>query len=222
MDVEIPVSSEIVETDETQVILGLEQNRKKFFNPYNPYLTQEVIEKECTCAGILIVKNVILETFENLRSISSYEILLVESKRKSYQYSFPKGKRNRDEDTITTAKRELTEETGLTEEDYILYPNIRYVEYRPDLKKPHIVYYLARLTNLSAQLVPQDTREIVSANWFTPQFIYKMRKSFYLQRRQIVTRAMKDINRIIEKGEHHFRNTVTRGAYTPFVVYENK
>ena len=151
-------------------------------------LTEADIEENCTCAGIFMVN------YEN-QNTKDLRILLVESKRKVFQYSFPKGKRNKGEPTIETAKREFHEETGLDEEHYDLFPNKFYIEYRSDTGKPHIVYYLGKMKEefLQVPLNPIDTKEIVSARWYTPEEIYRMKKSFYLQRRQIVTRAVKDV-----------------------------
>jgi 8-oxo-dGTP pyrophosphatase MutT (NUDIX family) len=145
-------------------------------------ITRTTIEENCNCAGVFIVKD----------GGQTPHVLLVESKRKNYQYSFPKGKRNKGESTLDAAKRELYEETGLAEEDYEIFPEKWYVEHRSDTGKPHIVYYMAHLKNYEAILNPIDTKEIISARWFTPEEIYAMRRSFYLQRRQITTRAIRD------------------------------
>ena len=142
-----------------------------------------IIEENCNCAGVFVVKDC---------GDDQPQVLLVESKRKNYQYSFPKGKRNKGESTVETAKRELYEETGLVEDDYELFPEQWYVEHRSDTGKPHIVYYMAHLKNREVILNPIDTKEIVSAKWFTTDDIYGMRRSFYLQRRQITTRAVRD------------------------------
>lgn len=155
------------------------------------YYTLQDIEENCRCAGIFLTRDDRGET----------EVLLVESHRKKYQFSFPKGKRNRGEDTITAAKRELFEETGIDETRYKMVPGKRYVEFKqqqqqqhqPDDNKPHIVYYAARLQDPTVVLTPQDTKEIRSADWFTPAAIYTMRTELYLQRRQIVTKAIRDL-----------------------------
>jgi len=149
------------------------------------YLTKPAIEHYCNCAGVFLIKE----------ANGVLEVLLVETKRKQYQFSFPKGKRNKDEDTLTTAKRELKEETGIAPDKYKLFPNRYYVEHNTDTNLPHIVYYLGVLTDHSTVLDPEDTREVVSAAWYTPEVIYGMRRQFYLQRRQIVTKAVRDFKR---------------------------
>lgn len=157
------------------------------------YLSKNSIEENCNCAGVFMIRELPPTNLYGNSGVfaPNLNILLVESKRKNYQFSFPKGKRNKGEHTLDAAKRELYEETGLKEEDYEIYPDKRYIEYRSDTNKPHIVYYMAKLTNQSAQLCPIDTREIVSAKWLSPDEIYTMRRSLYFQRRQIVTRGIR-------------------------------
>lgn len=147
------------------------------------YFTLEEIEKYCRCAGVLLTRD----------DRGQAEILLVESFRKKYQYSFPKGKRNRDEGTLAAAKRELLEETGIDESRYAFVPGKWYIEFKQTCDKPHIVYYAARLLDRDVRLAPEDVKEIRSAGWFTPTNIYTMRTELYLQRRQIVTRAIRDL-----------------------------
>ena len=154
------------------------------FAKRSDYLPKAVIEASCNCAGVFLLRK------DSLGDVPS--VLLVESKRKSYQYSFPKGKRNKNEDTLTTAKRELYEETGIREEDIEILPNRWYLEYLPKTGKPHIIYYLCYLKNTDVVLNPIDTKEIVSANWFKPDEIYRMRRSFYQSRRQIVQKAIRE------------------------------
>jgi 8-oxo-dGTP pyrophosphatase MutT (NUDIX family) len=157
-----------------------EQVRRRMIKSDN--IPESEIEKNCNCAGIFLVKD----------SPDGLQVLLVESRRKQFQFSFPKGKRNKKEGTLEAAKRELREETGCIEDDYELVPGKLFIEYREDTKTPHIVYYLARLTNKDVVLCPQDTKEIKSCAWYSPSEIYNMRRTFYLQRRQIVTRAIRD------------------------------
>ncbi len=94
---------------------------------------------------------------------------------------------------MTAAKRELLEETGIDESSYKIVSGRWYVESKQDDDKPHIVYYAARLQNFGVVLAPQDTKEIRNADWFTPATIYTMRTELYLQRRQIVTKAIRDL-----------------------------
>jgi 8-oxo-dGTP pyrophosphatase MutT (NUDIX family) len=160
------------------------------------YLPLNVIEQSCNCAGVFLIRETVSTTGKYYGTSGilapELEILLVEGKRKTYQFSFPKGKKNKKECTLDAAKRELYEETGLRETDYEIYPDKYYIEYRTDTNQPHICYYMAKMINQDAELCPIDTKEIVSAKWFTPKEIYSMRNSFYLQRRQIVTRGIRD------------------------------
>jgi 8-oxo-dGTP pyrophosphatase MutT (NUDIX family) len=148
--------------------------------------TKDIVENECSCAGVFIIKG----------ESKNPQILLVESRRKNYQFSFPKGKRNRGESTVETAKREMHEETGLVEDDYEIFPENWYIEYRIDTGRPHIVYYMARLKNHHVSLQPIDTKEIISVKWCHPEEIYNMRRGLYLQRRQITTRALRKFNQM--------------------------
>ena len=75
-------------------------------------ITPAEVEEKCNCAGILLIRPPNHDDNKNL------QVLLVEGKRKYDRYSFPKGKRNKNEDSLTAAKRELYEETGITEDSY--------------------------------------------------------------------------------------------------------
>lgn len=147
------------------------------------YLRKADIESSCNCAGVLLMRP---------RLNGSPEILLVESHRKSYQFSFPKGKRNRGEDTLSAALRELHEETGIRPQDVQLFPGRWYIEYRLDTGMPHIIYYLGYVIDPNVQLNPIDKKEIVAAAWYAPEDIYEMKRTFYLSRRQIIRKAVSD------------------------------
>lgn len=169
------------------------------------YFTKDDLEAHCRCAGIFLTRD----------DAPEIQVLLVETHRKKYQFSFPKGKRNRGEDTMAAAKRELLEETGIDEDAYEILPGRWYIEYKQDCDKPHIVYYAARLLKKDVVLCPKDTKEILKADWYTPGQIYTMRSELYLQRRQIVTKAIRDITvKKLIRGEG---NPVQRGSE----LYEN-
>lgn len=148
------------------------------------------IDKQCNCAGILLVK----VPFDRPFTKDQLKVLLVQGHWRSYPFSFPKGKKKKGEEPIKAAKRELYEETGITEKDYILFPRRKYIEYRTDTvpHKPHIVYYFAMLKS-DVPINPIDTKEVMAADWYSPKDIYQMKRTIYLQRQQIVTRMVKDL-----------------------------
>ncbi len=152
--------------------------------------------ENCRCAGILLLRT--LSPMESSEAGMSTDpmVLLVQSKRKTYQYSFPKGKKNGNEDTLSAAKREMWEETGLKDSDYVLLPDKYYFEVLQKTGEPHIMYYVGYLTNPDAKIEPIDKREILSADWFRIEQVEKMHKAFYVSRKRILKRAI---------FEHHFR-----------------
>ena len=148
----------------------------------NQSQTIEELEKLCRCSGFVIYRE-----YEG-----KIQYLLVETYQKKFYFSFPKGRRETGEDLITTAKRELLEETGVTdgaiECDYKTY----YVE---TLKvknadgvfynKPHICMFLAKLIDPKFTLAPQDLKEVKSVKWLTDKEISGMVTEFSWQRRSI-------------------------------------
>jgi 8-oxo-dGTP pyrophosphatase MutT (NUDIX family) len=144
------------------------------------------LEKLCRCAGVVLYRKKGL----------NLEFLLVETTQKRFQYSFPKGKRENDETTIETAIRETREETGLYDSCYTLNKNVYFIEYLKNqnlgYNKPHIIYYLAEMKEGDFELEPQDKKEIVSCNWFSPLEINNMTDKFTYQRRCILNKVIKN------------------------------
>jgi 8-oxo-dGTP pyrophosphatase MutT (NUDIX family) len=144
-------------------------------------------ENLCKCAGIILLKK---------NQDDTYSFVLVETRQKRFRYSFPKGKREVGEDTMTAAIRETFEETGLTGEFYKIIPNLYYFEYlnNGSFSKPHICYYVAILNDNFKEFAPIDQKEIVSCDLFTLDSIKNMITDFTYQRRVIASKLIKKIN----------------------------
>lgn len=149
-------------------------------------------ENICKCAGIILLKQEI-DTDTNKYK---YSFVLVETKQKKFQYSFPKGKREIGEDTRTTAIRETYEETGLTTDFYKFIPNLYYFEYlnNGSFSKPHIFYYVAILNEKFEKFNPIDDKEIISCNFFTLDDIKNMKTDLTYQRKIIASRLIKKVS----------------------------
>lgn len=144
------------------------------------------------CAGIIIYRRVI--TDKN----ASFEFLLVETRRKKFKYSFPKGKREHNETVLQTAKRETQEETGLLDTDYKLHPDVYFIEYLKGSStglydKPHIYYYVAEIKDHDHFLKPVNDKEIFSCTWFNLTDIKNMTTDFTYQRRCIIYKVLEFI-----------------------------
>jgi len=142
------------------------------------------IEEMCKCAGIILVR----------KQKGEYEYVLVETRQKKFNYSFPKGKREGNESIQETAKREVYEETGLKDTDYKLVPDLYYIEYLRNsssgVSNPHIVYYVAFVEDESVEFCPIDTKEVVSCKWFRMNDTSSMTSNLTFQRRKIVDKSL--------------------------------
>lgn len=147
-------------------------------------LNIEELEKLVRCAGFVIYR----------KNGSNIEYLLVETYQKKFMFSFPKGRRETGEDTITTAKRELMEESGIPFSEiecdfktfYVETLKVKNPEDGSFYNKSHIIYYLAELLNPDFTLSPQDLKEVKSTKWVTEKEISLMLTEFSWQRRSIV------------------------------------
>lgn len=144
-------------------------------------------EKLLRCGGIILLNS----------NFTEPSIVLVETRQKRFNLSFPKGKREVGEDILTTAKREMLEETGISSDKYEFVHDLYYIEYLFSnfLSKPHIIYFVARVKeNVEIDFIPQDTKEIVSASWFSIKNILNddnVKSKLTNQRRQIVIKLDK-------------------------------
>ena len=139
----------------------------------------------CKCAGIILLKKIGDE----------YHFALVETRQKKFKYSFPKGKREINEDVLTTAKRETYEETGITDDQYTFIPDIYYLEYLKvgNYSRPHIIYFVATLKDDNTDIHPIDENEILSSLWVSEKDIKNMTFDLTFQRRNIMLRLYKKL-----------------------------
>ncbi len=98
--------------------------------------------------------------------------ILVSTKYKNY--SFPKGKRNRNEPTIDAAWRELQEETGLTKNNVELINDFTINEHN-DKGNLSITYFVGKLIKNVDELI-FDANELENSEWFNVNTVYKLKK----------------------------------------------
>ncbi len=98
--------------------------------------------------------------------------ILVSTKYKNY--SFPKGKRNKNESTIDAAWRELQEETGLTKNDVELINDFTINEHN-DKGNLSITYFVGKLIKNVDELI-FDANELENSEWFNVNTVYKLKK----------------------------------------------
>jgi 8-oxo-dGTP pyrophosphatase MutT (NUDIX family) len=100
--------------------------------------------------------------------VSPEDKILLVLGRLSYLWSLPKGHRKSQESSFQCALRELWEETGISVDQTNL--NFSDLPYKR-LKVGR--YYLLEFPEV-IQPCPRDEKEIVSAQWFTPEEIYDL------------------------------------------------
>ncbi len=98
--------------------------------------------------------------------------ILVSTKYKNY--SFPKGKRNRNEPIIDAAWRELQEETGLTKNNVELINDFTINEHN-DKGNLSITYFVGKLIKNVDELI-FDANELENSEWFNIGTVYKLKK----------------------------------------------
>jgi len=122
------------------------------------------------CAGIIV--------------IDGEKTILVSSKNDNY--SFPKGKRNKGEDTIDTAWRELTEETGLTKEHVEIIDGF-VIDETSNRGNIAMRYFVGRLIKNPTKL-SYDAEELNTVEWMKVTDALKLEK-FKNRRKDILKQA---------------------------------
>lgn len=109
---------------------------------------------EISAGGLIVRKNP-----------QGWEIVLISDMNN--QWTFPKGRVEKGEDTLTAARREIAEEVGLDELTLIKkLPIVRYTYKRNGLKSKIVHYFLFQTTS-TKNLHPQHDEGIHDAQWIS-------------------------------------------------------
>lgn len=98
--------------------------------------------------------------------------------------SLPKGKREKGEDVLSAAIRELREETGLTLDKITIINDVYFIE-NNRRGEPSIKYFAAR-SEQRYSIMPGDSKELELAEWIplaelTKQQIHEKRRAVFAQ-----------------------------------------
>ena len=130
-----------------------------------------------SCAGIIIFNN--------------DETVLVNTKFGNY--SFPKGKKNKGENLIDVAWRELEEETGLRKDQVNLIDDY-FIDELSNRGNPSVRYFVG-ITNEKINKFIFDTEELENVGWYTIEKALEIAK-FKNIRKQILKQAYEKISNL--------------------------
>lgn len=105
-------------------------------------------------------------------------------------HGFPKGKRQSSESLLETAWRELTEETGLTQDRVTLISNVFVDEQKPDKKNVSVRYFVGMVQQDVKPSLIFDPKELATVQWIPMDVASQM---LTLVRRQILHKAFRFI-----------------------------
>jgi 8-oxo-dGTP pyrophosphatase MutT (NUDIX family) len=122
------------------------------------------------------------------------ELITYETKYKTPEWGFPKGRRNYRENNITCAKRELLEETNLMEDEYNIlsgiYPLVEVMTGTNDKMYKHI-YYIG-VCDYNKEVIINDLNEIQKfeigdIGWFTYNECMILFREYHLEKKRLLS-----------------------------------
>jgi 8-oxo-dGTP pyrophosphatase MutT (NUDIX family) len=154
--------------------------------------------------------NKLKKGFNKKNILINFDFLFNQTKKDSFEeteYEFPKGRRNLNENNISTAIREFEEESGLSrdkinlintksyEEIYIAMNNVRYRH----------IYYIAKcnendFNNISNLFNPNNKtqiKEVIDVKWLDYNQVLDNIRNIYLERKELFKR----LHKVIKKYE---------------------
>jgi mRNA-decapping enzyme subunit 2 len=94
-------------------------------------------------------------------------VLLVKGWKKSANWSFPRGKINKDEDDLDCAVREVYEETGYDLREAGLVPSDEQVKYiEITMREQHMRLYVFKNVPMDTHFEPRTRKEISKIQWY--------------------------------------------------------
>lgn len=106
-------------------------------------------------------------------------------------FSFPKGKRNKNESDIETAWREFEEETGITKEHVELVDDF-YLDETSAKGFPSVRYFVGKLVG-QVNNFKFDTKELANVGWYSISDVMKIDK-IKTARKKILEQAFQKIS----------------------------
>uniref|UniRef100_A0A6C0E7Q8 Nudix hydrolase domain-containing protein n=1 Tax=viral metagenome TaxID=1070528 RepID=A0A6C0E7Q8_9ZZZZ len=138
-------------------------------------------QKVYNCAGVVLFNK------------DFTKIILVETE--AGHYSFPKGKRDKNESIVKTAIRETEEETGIKSDQYLLSNFVLSEFKKPDSKTPSVLYFIGQLLE-NVETFIFDKGELKNVKWFPVKDALEIDDShFKNQRKEVLSAAISEINK---------------------------
>lgn len=138
----------------------------------------------------------------------SFYIQNIKPKWKTPEWGFPKGRRDRRaEENMACACREFEEETGYSNNDYLVLNKIEPIEERMvgtnGVIYKHIYYLAMNQLNRNIKITNYDDYEIGSVKWFTYNEAMEYIRPYHVEKKKILTRVYLFIlNYLIHNTNH--------------------